>query len=80
MLVFEIISLFLHRRIHLFWKIYWAMGIMFGINLTYAIQPSPMGWRRRLFIFNTNFIGRDTVAMVLSNNIFVAHGLQNDWK
>ena len=34
-----------------------------------------MGWRRRLLSEKDLFIGRSTVAMILSDNIFAGHGL-----
>jgi len=50
-------------------------GNQFGINLTYAIQPSPDGLAQA-FIIGENFIGNDNVAMVLGDNIFAGHGLK----
>lgn len=49
-------------------------GHQFGINLTYAVQPSPDGLAQA-FIIGADFIGSDTVAMVLGDNIFAGHGL-----
>ncbi|MCD8231859.1 MAG: glucose-1-phosphate thymidylyltransferase RfbA [Clostridiales bacterium] len=50
-------------------------GHQFGIELTYAVQPSPDGLAQA-FIIGENFIGSDTVAMVLGDNIFAGHGLK----
>ena len=50
-------------------------GKQFGINLTYAVQPSPDGLAQA-FIIGADFIGDDTVAMVLGDNIFAGHGLK----
>ena len=50
-------------------------GHQFGVNLTYAIQPSPDGLAQA-FIIGADFIGNDTVAMVLGDNIFAGHGLK----
>ena len=50
-------------------------GHQFGINLTYAIQPSPDGLAQA-FIIGEDFIGNDNVAMVLGDNIFAGHGLK----
>jgi glucose-1-phosphate thymidylyltransferase len=50
-------------------------GHQFGINLSYAIQPSPDGLAQA-FIIGADFIGKDTVAMVLGDNIFSGHGLK----
>ena len=49
-------------------------GSQFGVNLSYAIQPSPDGLAQA-FIIGSDFIGNDTVAMVLGDNIFSGHGL-----
>lgn len=49
-------------------------GAQFGINLSYAIQPSPDGLAQA-FIIGADFIGDDSVAMVLGDNIFAGHGL-----
>ncbi len=44
-------------------------GSQFGINLHYAIQPSPDGLAQA-FIIGKEFIGKDACAMVLGDNIF----------
>lgn len=49
-------------------------GHQFGLNLSYAVQPSPDGLAQA-FIIGEEFIGQDTVAMVLGDNIFSGHGL-----
>ncbi len=49
-------------------------GSQFGLNLSYAVQPSPDGLAQA-FIIGADFIGDDTVAMVLGDNIFAGHGL-----
>lgn len=50
-------------------------GHQFGVNLTYAIQPSPDGLAQA-FLISADFINNDTVAMVLGDNIFAGHGLK----
>ena len=50
-------------------------GHQFGVNLTYAVQPSPDGLAQA-FIIGADFIGDDSVAMVLGDNIFHGHGLK----
>lgn len=50
-------------------------GNRFGLNLEYAVQPSPDGLAQA-FIIGEKFIGGDTVAMVLGDNIFAGHGLK----
>lgn len=50
-------------------------GHQFGIELSYAVQPSPDGLAQA-FIIGADFIGGDSVAMVLGDNIFAGHGLK----
>lgn len=54
-------------------------GNQFGIHLSYAVQPSPDGLAQA-FIIGADFIGNDTVAMVLGDNIFAGHGLKKRLK
>ena len=49
-------------------------GSQFGINLQYKVQPSPDGLAQA-FILGEEFIGNDSVAMILGDNIFYGHGL-----
>lgn len=48
-------------------------GEQFGINLSYAIQPSPDGLAQA-FIIGEEFIGDDSVCLVLGDNIFYGQG------
>lgn len=50
-------------------------GCQFGVNLSYAVQPSPDGLAQA-FVIGAEFIGNDSVAMVLGDNIFAGHGLK----
>lgn len=50
-------------------------GHQFGVKLSYAVQPSPDGLAQA-FIIGADFIGNDSVAMVLGDNIFAGHGLK----
>lgn len=50
-------------------------GSQFGIHLSYAVQPSPDGLAQA-FNIGADFIGNDSVAMVLGDNIFAGHGLK----
>ena len=49
-------------------------GSKFGINLSYIVQPSPDGLAQA-FVLGEEFIGNDSVAMVLGDNIFYGNGL-----
>ena len=54
-------------------------GKAFGLNLKYAVQASPDGLAQA-FLIGADFIGNDTVAMVLGDNIFAGHGLKKRLK
>ena len=49
-------------------------GSEFGINLSYAEQPSPDGLAQA-FIIGKDFIGDDNVALILGDNIYYGPGL-----
>jgi len=49
-------------------------GSDWGLNLQYAVQPSPDGLAQA-FIIGKNFIGNDPSALVLGDNIFYGHDL-----
>ncbi len=49
-------------------------GEKFGINLSYKVQPSPDGLAQA-FIIGEDFIGEDSCAMILGDNIFHGAGL-----
>ena len=48
-------------------------GEAFGINLSYAVQPSPEGLAQA-FIIGEGFVGDDSVCLVLGDNIFYGQG------
>ena len=50
-------------------------GHPFGVELSYAVQTSPDGLAQA-FLIGEEFIGGDSVAMVLGDNIFHGHGLR----
>ncbi|WP_096156572.1 glucose-1-phosphate thymidylyltransferase RfbA [Bacillus sp. FJAT-45066] len=50
-------------------------GSQFGITLSYKVQPSPDGLAQA-FIIGEDFIGDDSVAMVLGDNIYYGSGLR----
>jgi len=54
-------------------------GNSWGINLQYAVQPSPDGLAQA-FIIGENFIGNDKVALVLGDNIFHGRMLSSSLK
>ena len=54
-------------------------GHQFGVQLSYKVQPSPDGLAQA-FIIGEEFIGDDSVAMVLGDNIFFGHGLNKRLK
>jgi glucose-1-phosphate thymidylyltransferase len=51
-------------------------GSQFGVRLSYKVQPNPDGLAQA-FILGEEFIGDDTVCMILGDNIFFGHGLKH---
>jgi len=54
-------------------------GKEWGINLSYAVQPSPDGLAQA-FIIGRDFVGNNPSALVLGDNIFYGHDLDNQLK
>ena len=49
-------------------------GSQIGLNISYMVQPSPDGLAQA-FILGEDFIGDDSVSLILGDNIFFGHGL-----
>ncbi len=54
-------------------------GASLGLNIQYAVQPSPDGLAQA-FLIGEKFIGRDKCALVLGDNIFYGHDLVHSLK
>jgi glucose-1-phosphate thymidylyltransferase len=50
-------------------------GSQFGISLQYIVQPSPDGLAQA-FILGESFIGNDSIAMILGDNIYYGNGIR----
>lgn len=52
-------------------------GRWLGLALSYAVQPAP-GGLAQAFTIGRDFIGNDSVALILGDNIFFGHGLAGE--
>ncbi len=71
----EILIISTPQDIHLYENLL-GDGSALGVHFEYAIQPSPDGLAQA-FIIGEEFIGKDSVCMVLGDNIFYGYNLSN---
>lgn len=69
----EILIISTPKDIHLYEDLF-GNGENLGLIISYKVQPSPDGLAQA-FIIGEEFIGKDSVCMVLGDNIFFGHGL-----
>ncbi len=68
----EILVISTPQDIHLYEDLL-GSGEQLGLKLAYEVQPSPDGLAQA-FIIGEKFVGKDTVCLILGDNIFYGHG------
>jgi glucose-1-phosphate thymidylyltransferase len=71
----EILIISTPKDIHLYQELL-EDGSQLGIQLEYAVQPSPDGLAQA-FLIGENFIGLDSVCMILGDNIFYGYNFRS---
>jgi len=71
----EILIISTPQDIHLYEELL-GDGKQLGLEISYEIQPSPDGLAQA-FIIGEKFIGSDSVAMILGDNIFYGYSFTN---
>ncbi|AZS20771.1 MULTISPECIES: glucose-1-phosphate thymidylyltransferase RfbA [unclassified Caulobacter] len=51
-------------------------GSQWGLEIQYAVQPSPDGLAQA-YVIGADFVGRDPSALILGDNIYFGHGITN---
>ncbi len=69
----EVLVISTPKDIHLYQELF-EDGSQLGMQISYAIQPSPDGLAQA-FLIGEDFIGNDSVCLVLGDNIFYGYGL-----
>ena len=71
----EILIISTPQDIHLYQDLF-DDGTAFGLNISYAIQPSPDGLAQA-FLIGASFIGNSPVCMILGDNIFYGYNFSS---